>query len=106
MSAYARQDKDTELIQWATEIKVRAERKAGELLRLSAERGERHHHGRVSPEVEKPTTLGDLGISANQSSRWQSLAGMSDDHLETAVATAKDTAGVNDRHKPATSVSA
>lgn len=93
MAAYARQAKDTEMIQWATEIKVRAERRAGEMLRDSAERGERHHHGRVSPSDDKPTTLVDLGISANQSSRWQSLASMSDDHFETAVATAKDTAG-------------
>lgn len=93
MAAYARQAKDTELIQWATEIKVRAERKAGELLSQSAETGERAPQGRVSPEQPKPTTLGDLGITPNQSSRWQSLASMTDAHFETAVATAKDTAG-------------
>lgn len=93
MAAYARQAKDQELILMATEIKVRAERRAGEMLRESAERGERHHHGRVSPDEPKPTTLVDLGITANQSSRWQSLASMSEEHFETAVATAKDTAG-------------
>ncbi len=92
MAAYARQAKDQELILWATEIKVRAERKAGEMLRESAERGERHQQGRVVSD-EKPTTLGDLGITANQSSRWQQLASMSEEHFEAAVATAKDTAG-------------
>ena len=93
MAAYARQAKDTELVQWATEIKVRAERKAGELLSQAAESGDRAPQGRVSPVEPKPTTLGDLGITSNQSSRWQSLASMTDEHFETAVATAKETAG-------------
>lgn len=93
MAAYARQAKDQDLILWATEIKVRAERRAGEMLTIAADTGERHQHGRTSPDAPKPTTLGDLGITANQSSRWQALASMSEDHFEAAVATAKDTAG-------------
>lgn len=99
MAAYARQAKDTELIQWATEIKVRAERKAGELLKASADRGERFPPGGSrAKQVEshddiRPATLEDIGITNTQSSRWQSLASMTDDHFETAVATAKDTAG-------------
>jgi hypothetical protein len=40
-----------------------------------------------------PPTLSDVGITKDQSSRWQSLASMTDEHFETAVATAKDTAG-------------
>lgn len=99
MAAYARQAKDTELVQWATEIKVRAERKAGELLRQSADRGERFPAGGPrSKQAEshadiRPATLEEIGITNTQSSRWQSLAGMSEEHFETAVATAKDTAG-------------
>lgn len=98
MAAYARQAKDTELVQWATEIKVRAERKAGELLRAAAERGERDPGGRTKAiesqrETQSLKTLADIGVTNTQSSRWQSLAGMSDEHFETAVATAKDTAG-------------
>lgn len=93
MAAYARLAKDNDMILWATEIKVRAERQAGAMLSAAAERGDRAPQGRVSPELPKPTTLGDLGISSNQSSRWQSLASMTDEHFETAVATAKDTAG-------------
>jgi hypothetical protein len=99
MAAYARQAKDTELIQYATEIKVRAERKAGELLRDAAARGERFPAGgprakqAESQADTRPATLAEIGVSNTQSSRWQSLASMSEAHFETAVATAKDTAG-------------
>lgn len=41
----------------------------------------------------KSETTDALGISKDQSSRWQSLPSMTDEHFETAVATAKDTAG-------------
>ena len=95
MAAYARQAKDTELIQFATEIKVRAERRCGELLRTSAERGERQSVG--NPQLSNASTIAPtlavLGITRDQSSRYQQLAAMPDEHFETAVATAKDTAG-------------
>lgn len=106
MAAYARQAKDQELILMATEIKVRAERRAGEMLRDSAERGERagqsdggkraaaERWGSSSDDATSyPPTLSDIGITKDQSHRWQSLASMSEEHFETAVATAKDTAG-------------
>jgi hypothetical protein len=100
MAAYARQAKDTELIQYATEIKVRAERRAGEMLKAAGERGERvtYRDARWGGESEsqdatRKPTLADIGVTKDQSARWQSLAGMSDAHFETAVATAKDTAG-------------
>ena len=104
MAAYARQAKDTELLQWATDIKVRAERRAGEMLTRMAESGERAVQGdgpKFDPgnssiaelSTEKPKTLTDLGVNKRESHRWQSLASMSDEHFETAVATAKDTAG-------------
>ena len=95
MAAYARQAKDQELILWATEIKVRAERKAGELLGQMKDRGELTQHGgdRKSESRSDTTNLNSIGVSADQSSRWQSLASMSDEHFEAAVATAKDTAG-------------
>lgn len=93
MAAYARQAKDTDMIEWATEIKVRAERRAGEMLRDGRESGQRASSGGDSKKESPPPTLSDIGITKDQSSRWQSLASMSDDHFETAVATAKDTAG-------------
>jgi hypothetical protein len=94
MAAYARQAKDSELIQYATEIKVRAERRCGELLKATAERGERATRG-VNVErydIEKPT-LSDMGLTRDESSRYQKLAAMPAEHFETAVATAKATAG-------------
>lgn len=93
MAAYARQAKDTEMVQWVTEIKVRAERRAGEMLRQGRIDGDRASSGGDSRKESPPPTLSDIGITKDQSSRWQSLAGMSDEHFETAVATAKDTAG-------------
>lgn len=102
MAAYARQAKDTELIQYATEIKVRAERKCGEMLRESAERGERatgkepgpgRGRKKASDDATPLTTLADLGITRDESSRYQKLANMPDDHFETAIDTAKATAG-------------
>lgn len=96
MAAYARQARDTELIQYATEIKVRAERRCGELLITSAERGERA--GKGNPELQMSNgstfaTLADLGLTRDQSSRYQKLAAMPAEQFETAVETAKATAG-------------
>lgn len=99
MAAYARQAKDTEMIQWATEIKVRAERKAGELLAAMPKSTGSRFNGRAEDGAfrrshdDSAQTLADVGVTPVQSSRWQSLAGMSEEHFETAVATAKDTAG-------------
>ena len=97
MAAYARQAKDSELIQYATEIKVRAERRCGELLTRTekntgaAGTGSNQHVVR-SNDTTAPT-LADMGLTKDESSRYQQLAAMPDEHFETAVATAKATAG-------------
>jgi len=99
MAAYARQAKDTQLIEWATEIKVRAERRAGEMLAAMPKATGSRFNGRAPDgsvrrsHDDSAERLSDIGVSAVQSSRWQSLASMTEDHFETAVATAKDTAG-------------
>ena len=92
MAAYARQARDTQLVEWATEIKVRAERRAGEMLRempkLSGARG-------IGKKVDSQdvSPLSELGISHSQSSRWQKLAAVPEDKFEQAVAAAKEIAG-------------
>lgn len=94
MAAYARQAKDTELIQFATEIKVRAERKCGEMLSNTDLRtGGDAMKARSDDSTKVPPTLADMGLTKDQSSRYQQLAAMPDEHFETAVATAKSSAG-------------
>jgi uncharacterized small protein (DUF1192 family) len=91
MAAYARQAKDTELVQWATEIKVRAERRAGQMLaEMDLKPGVKAIGHSVVPI---PKTLSDLDITKNESSRWQKLAAVSESQFEQAVAAAKEVAG-------------
>lgn len=79
--AYARQAKNTEAERRACEIRLRAERKAGQLL-TTMDRA-----GRGKPaKTSDATTLNDLGISRDQSSRWQQLANVPEEEFEVALA--------------------
>lgn len=95
VDAYARQAKDSELIQYATEIKVRAERRCGELLAKTEKKRGAAGIGTsaVQRDDRTPPTLDEMGLTKNESSRYQQLAAMPAEHFETAVATAKATAG-------------
>lgn len=99
MAAYARQAKDTALVAWATEIKVRAERRAGEMLaemRVNGSRADRSDNLKTGPKSHDATsgkTLEELGINKTQSSRWQKLAAVPEKQFEQAVAAAKEVAG-------------
>ena len=95
MAAYARQAQDKELLQWATEIKVRAERRAGEMMRdMEKNTGNKGQFtGSTIVVPPAPPTLADMGISKNESSRWQKLAAVSNEKFEEAVAAAKEVAG-------------
>ncbi len=88
---YAKQAGDFELQNQAAEIRIRAERRAGELLVDMQTSGERQAKERGRPtKVSSPTTLPKLGISRDQSSKWQRLARMIDDAtFDEAVARAK-----------------
>ena len=63
-----------ELQNCAAEVKLRAERKAGGLLRSLRLRG----GDRKSKRHAAPLKLDDLGISRDQSKRWQYIASVSD----------------------------
>jgi hypothetical protein len=97
LQCYAKQAKDTELIEYATEIRLRAERRAGELLsRMEKAKGARGNpNGRGakivrSPnETAQPPTLAEMGITKQQSSQWQKFADLSASEFEAKVIKAK-----------------
>jgi hypothetical protein len=99
MQAYAKQAKDTTLITQAIEIRMRAERRAGEMLIEMAEHKERHDGKGQSREVlrsQRATVsvpkLTDLGINKTQSSRWQALASLDSETFEAQIEQASKSA--------------
>jgi hypothetical protein len=91
MRIYAMQARDRGLIDHATEIHLRAERRAGELLKDMAQAGERavRKNMKSQPATSK---LSDLNINKSQSSRWQKLADVSTDDFEELVTKAQQKA--------------
>jgi len=90
-----RQAKESpEVIRKAEEIKLRAERRAGELLKETPKQkpGEykRSHAVTVTP------TLAEIGITKNQSSKWQKIASITEEKFENFLSVQKElsTAGV------------
>jgi len=87
---YAKQIHDTEAEKQLAAIRIRAERRLGEILKEQAEKGERETRGgdkkSKSPEgTLKPQTLADIGISKNESSRCQQLAAIPEPEFEKAI---------------------
>jgi N6-adenosine-specific RNA methylase IME4 len=88
MQVYAQQAKDRSLIEDATEIRLRAERRAGELLRemeknKGAVAGKTGRKGQ--PVLDTKPKLSDLGVSKTQSSQWQALAALPQKRFEAVV---------------------
>ncbi len=84
MAAYAKQAKDNDMVNWAVEIKVRAERRAGELLKAMPKNvgGQSAHKlkpanptgSKKEPVENNAQTLAQQGISKKESMTWQKLA--------------------------------
>jgi hypothetical protein len=98
MRVYAQQAQDTELQNMAAEIRLRAERRAGELLREMKDKRERRPEGgpgrgkktvNGNDSFSKPSLL-ELGITRNQSSQWQKVASIPEEQFEASISTARE----------------
>jgi hypothetical protein len=88
--AYAMQAKDAEMVEHATEIKMRAEIRAGELLReMEKADGGDAQRTRFQKGTESPATLKELGVTKKQSSSWQKIASLPQPEQEQKIARAK-----------------
>lgn len=86
---YSRQAHNTEAERRCCEIRLRAERKAGELLAVTEKAkpgGDMRPEHRSPRSTNAPPTLRDLGISKDQSSNWQRLAQVPAEQFEAALA--------------------
>lgn len=84
---YSKQALNTENELKACEIRLRSERKAGQILRAMVKAGERAS-GRGNHKAESPEgipELDDLGISAKQSADWQKLGAVPHREFERAL---------------------
>lgn len=73
----------------ASEIRLRAERRLGEILRTLP----KHKGGRPTETPrsnEEVPALGEIGITWTQSSAWQRIASLAEDEFESRIAEAKE----------------
>lgn len=97
---YAKQSKQgIDDINRVTEIKLRAERRAGEMLReLPKDTGGKHHHKSYSPQpgenkikpLTKDKAIADAGISKGSADRWQQIADIPEPEFERFIAETKE----------------
>jgi hypothetical protein len=88
MRLYAKQAQDTELEQWAAEIKFRAQRAIGEL--SSALETQKGGFGIVpTGGKHKAEVLADAGISTSTANRYEKLAAIPEPVIEEIIAKSK-----------------
>ncbi len=93
LEVYARQVVNTDAERQACEIRLRAEKKAGRLLRErvkakgAAEPGWKNALTSQEGVADKPKTLEELGITYNQAAQWQKLDEQSDEEFERNLGT-------------------
>jgi hypothetical protein len=85
---YAKRANDYELEINAGKARVRAERRCGELLKeIDKAKGGEQYHGQSTGNTVVPVTptLDDMGLSKNQSSKYQQLANVPEKEFEEAL---------------------
>jgi len=94
LTAYARQAKDTQMMVWVTEIKVRAERRMGELLREmpknTGAKGSQVTGTKKVPLKDSAPTLHDLNITKKESARCQKVAKMPEPEFDQRIKDLKE----------------
>lgn len=86
LEVYAAQALNTDAERKACEIRLRAERRAGEMLREMKDNGQRQKRAQPSKDLtSRATTLSELGITRDQSSKWQALAEVPEEQFEEAL---------------------
>jgi len=104
LETYFKLAQNTEAERQACEIRLRAERKAGQLLaeREKAKPRGSNQYQDVSRDPTHPQPISDLGITRDQSSDWQKLAKVPEDDFEQALRdpdVKPSTAGIIARHE-------
>lgn len=106
IEAYAKQANDYELERDAAIARVRAERKCGELLaQTDKAKGNQHVNSAKSNNTTEQKTLSEMGITKDQSSKWQQLAAVPEKEFEDAInlpGTRPSTNHILKKHEPIT----
>lgn len=100
LAAYGRVAKNKELELDAAEIRIRAERRLGEIMAMQRESGElarppgSNQHKKVDRVIEKPEanppTLADVGIDKNLADRARKLAAVASEDFERTLSEHRD----------------
>ena len=91
IEAYAKQANDFDLERDAAIARVRAERKCGQLLAETEKAKGQLKQGNSLPQShatttgDKPKTLAEMGVTKDQSSKWQQLAKVPEKEFEAAI---------------------